>query len=60
MCGFLEKGLHDRERERERERQTESDKTVFNGPNCPVGVGPKTTAILDKRAPLKKIDKILD
>ena len=35
MCGFLEKLT------RQRERQTDRDETVFNGPNCPVGVGPK-------------------
>ena len=44
MCGFLEKRLHDRETE----RQTDRDETVLNGPNCPVGVGPKIT-ILNSR-----------
>ena len=39
MCGFLE--TITRKRDRKRDRQTERDETVFNGPNCPVGVGPK-------------------
>ena len=37
MCGYLEKQLHDIQRDR--------DETVFNGPNCPVGVGPKIVKI---------------
>ena len=39
MCGFLEKRLRDRQTDRQTDR--ERDETVFNGPNCPVGVGPK-------------------
>ena len=47
MCGFLEKLTRetDRQRERERERETDRDETVFNGPNCPVGVGPKNSYV---------------
>ena len=41
MCGFLEKRLHGKETDREREKERERDEAVFNGPNCPVGVGPK-------------------
>ena len=46
MCSFLEKRL----RARQTDRETERDETVFNGPNCPVGVGPKMTQIWPKRA----------
>ena len=48
MCGFLEKLT----RQTERERETDRDETVFNGPNCPVGVGPKN--ILLKKFFVKK------
>ena len=43
MCGFLEKLTRETERETDREtdRERDRDETVFNGPNCPVGVGPK-------------------
>ena len=41
MCGFLEKRLHGRQTARQREK--ERDETLFNGPDCPVGVGLKKT-----------------
>ena len=31
----------DRQRDRQRDRERDRDETVFNGPNCPVGIGPK-------------------